>query len=83
MWFDTHEHQERIKEFFNSEQLRAKYCSGYKLDSWRNLRNNFAIAAYTPNDVRLYDYREQITVETRLDASDFFGEIVFNYDAIQ
>ena len=83
LWFDTHEHQERIKEFFNSEQLRAKYCSGYKLDSWRNLRNNFAIAAYTPNDVRLYDYREQITVETRLDASDFFGEIVFNYDAIQ
>ncbi|MFA6075021.1 MAG: DUF4080 domain-containing protein [Negativicutes bacterium] len=79
LWFDGNELREQKDRFFRNAELREKYCPGFAMASWRNLRNNFEIGIFA-FDARvaatLFDYRTQPTIATEIDAADF-GEICY------
>lgn len=77
LWFDTEELREQKDAFFRNPELRVKYCPGFKLDSWRNLRNNFEIGMFNftgKPEALLFDYRYAVTVITKIDENEF-GEL--------
>ena len=77
LWFDNNEFRPQKDQLLRNEQLREIYCPGFKMDSWRNLRNNFEIGIFRfdeRNIALLFDYRTQ-PVTVREVSEEHFGEI--------
>ncbi|MEI6287610.1 MAG: DUF4080 domain-containing protein [Bacillota bacterium] len=77
LWFDNNEFRSQKDQLLRNEQLREIYCPGFKMDSWRNLRNNFEIGIFCLDEryrALLFDYRTQ-PVTVREIAEEHFGEI--------
>ena len=77
LWFDANELREQKDRLLRTAELREKYCPEFRMDSWRNLRNNFEIGIFSFDDrlvALLFDYRTQPAAIREI-AEEDFGEI--------